>query len=209
MTAPAKPYRFTNKWFSTAGACWPILFKQIGWDASKPCVIVEIGSFEGASACWMLDNLMKNSASTLYCIDTFAGSAEHSAEQKKDLYERFRSNVALTGKSAQVKAMIGRSEEALLKLAAERLGADFVYVDGSHAAADVLSDAVLAWKILKPGGLLIFDDYLWSKHQDRPLLNPKIAIDAFVNCHLDQVHYIYVPQVSQFCLLKARPRPQP
>ncbi len=39
---------------------------------------------------------------------------------------------------------------------------DVVYVDASHMAGDVLSDAVLAWKLLAPGGIMIFDDYAWS-----------------------------------------------
>ena len=32
-----------------------------------------------------------------------------------------------------------------------------MYIDGSHAARDVISDAVLAWALLRPGGVLIFD----------------------------------------------------
>lgn len=32
-----------------------------------------------------------------------------------------------------------------------------VYIDGSHAAKDVIADAVLAWALLRPGGVLIFD----------------------------------------------------
>jgi hypothetical protein len=30
---------------------------------------------------------------------------------------------------------------------------DFVYVDGSHEACDVLSDSVLVWPMLKPQGV--------------------------------------------------------
>jgi len=54
-----------------------------------------------------------------------------------------------------------------------------VYVDASHAAADVLTDAVLASRLLLPEGLLIFDDYLWS-HGTTPLDRPAMAIDAFL-----------------------------
>jgi hypothetical protein len=49
---------------------------------------------------------------------------------------------------------------------------------------------------------MVFDDYLWPVFQDQPLKHPKTAIDAFVNCHLDQIRFIASPQRSQFCLLK-------
>lgn len=42
-----------------------------------------------------------------------------------------------------------------------------MYIDGSHAAKDVIADAVLAWALLRPGGVLIFDGERW-----RPLLTP-------------------------------------
>jgi hypothetical protein len=34
--------------------------------------------------------------------------------------------------------------------------------DGSHRARDVLEDAVLSWPLLKVGGIMLFDDYLWQ-----------------------------------------------
>lgn len=61
---------------------------------------------------------------------------------------------------------------------------DFIYVDGSHQAADVLCDAVLAFRLLRVGGVLAFDDYLWAEDlpQGRdPLRCPKPAIDAFAD----------------------------
>ena len=32
-----------------------------------------------------------------------------------------------------------------------------VYIDGSHRPEDVLTDAVMAWKLLKEGGIMILD----------------------------------------------------
>ena len=61
-----------------------------------------------------------------------------------------------------------------------------VYVDGGHGAPDVLADAVLAFRLLRVGGLMIFDDYLWGRDPERPddiLRTPKPAIDAFLNVH--------------------------
>ena len=39
---------------------------------------------------------------------------------------------------------------------------DFIYVDASHRAPDVLLDAVLAFQLLRIGGLIIFDDEVRS-----------------------------------------------
>ncbi|MCR5880051.1 hypothetical protein [Phenylobacterium sp. J367] len=50
----------------------------------------------------------------------------------------------------------------------------------------MLTDAVLAFKLLKVGGLLIFDDYLWKheKNGQEDFYNmPKPAIDAFVTLY--------------------------
>jgi predicted O-methyltransferase YrrM len=61
---------------------------------------------------------------------------------------------------------------------------DLIYVDGSHHATDVLQDAILGFQLLRVGGLLIFDDYLWRLEPDgqQDSFNmPKPAIDAFVN----------------------------
>lgn len=42
---------------------------------------------------------------------------------------------------------------------------DFIYVDGLHLSQDVLYDALLSFDLLKVGGILIFDDYLWFDPQ--------------------------------------------
>jgi hypothetical protein len=53
------------------------------------------------------------------------------------------------------------------------------YIDGSHMAADVYADAVLAWSLVEPGGILIFDDYEWGE-MDTERERPKLGIDAFL-----------------------------
>ena len=50
---------------------------------------------------------------------------------------------------------------------------DLAYVDGSHMAADVYSDALLTWPMIEPGGIVIFDDYEWdlmNNGRERPSL---------------------------------------
>ncbi len=55
---------------------------------------------------------------------------------------------------------------------------DFIYVDGCHHAAAVLADAAMSWNLLKPGGIIAFDDYEWNWGTE-PLARPKAGIDAF------------------------------
>jgi predicted O-methyltransferase YrrM len=53
---------------------------------------------------------------------------------------------------------------------------DFIYVDGSHQTADVLLDACLSFKLVKPGGIILFDDYAGGA-------GVGAAVDAFLAAH--------------------------
>ena len=53
----------------------------------------------------------------------------------------------------------------------------------------MFSDAAMAWGMLKQGGIMLFDDYLWTSKPG--ILNqPKISIDAFVAVHEDQLEVV-------------------
>jgi predicted O-methyltransferase YrrM len=62
---------------------------------------------------------------------------------------------------------------------------DFIYIDGNHCCDNVLADAVMSWTMLKPGGIMLFDDYLYEDLPD-VLDRGKIAIDAFCTCLQDK-----------------------
>lgn len=57
---------------------------------------------------------------------------------------------------------------------------DLVYVDGSHRFADVVSDAFAGFDALKPGGIMIFDDYLMSPYDGKADC-PAPAINRLLN----------------------------
>lgn len=68
----------------------------------------------------------------------------------------------------------------------------FAIVDGSHQAADVLEDAVLSWRLLKSGGVMIFDDYAWTGQGHANCAEtdkPRIAVNAFID--------VYRPEILQ------------
>jgi predicted O-methyltransferase YrrM len=167
---------FADDWFSGKYTAWqPILVDLEG----RTVEVLEIGSFEGLSACYLLWRLPQ---ARVTCIDTFAGSAENAAYgvSVNGLEERFDRNVALVD-AARVEKLVGESGRVLPELVAQGRRFDLVYVDGSHHALDVLVDASLAWRLLAPGGVIIFDDYEWAKLGTDPLLRPGAAIDAFLS----------------------------
>jgi predicted O-methyltransferase YrrM len=196
-------YRFTNNWFDA-------LAKGV-WDqfitGHAPARILEIGSYEGASACYLIDTLARHHPLELHCIDSWEGGVEHRAggiarTDMSAVESRFHHNVRLAvGKHpGRVRLTVhkGYSDECLARLLAggKKGYFDFVYVDGSHQAADVLADAVLGFRLLKTGGIIAFDDYLWAEPLPSgkdPLRCPKPAIDAFVNLNFRKLEVLSAP----------------
>ncbi|PZO55779.1 MAG: hypothetical protein DCF16_01505 [Alphaproteobacteria bacterium] len=83
---------------------------------------------------------------------------------------------------------------------------DIAYVDGSHQAPDVLIDSVLAFKLLRVGGIMVFDDYLWHMEAagKQDLVNmPKLAIDAFININIRKLNIIAGAPLGQIYIAKA------
>ena len=169
---------FTENWFLPKGQGfhpWEPLLRELDGRAAR---ILEIGSFEGLSTCFLLWRLPD---AKLTCVDTFGGGIEHRGPETatEGLEARFDTNVALVD-ATRVRKLAGDSRRMLLDLASEDQRFDFVFIDGSHLGLDVLVDASLAWQLLEPGGTLVFDDYNWSELGDDALLRPGPAIDAFL-----------------------------
>lgn len=53
---------------------------------------------------------------------------------------------------------------------------DMIYIDGNHEPDYVLEDAVLSFRKLKVGGVMIFDDYGWGGPDET-----QRGIDGFLN----------------------------
>ncbi len=180
----AQEYEFTADWFSGHTPVWTQLIEQL-----KPTRILEIGSFEGRSTCYLMENCSKIAPVEIYCVDTWEGGVEHDKNAMGEVERRFDHNVTLAKQrashAASVRKLKKTSTQALAEIVARREAPfDLIYVDGSHQAPDVLTDAVLAFQLLRIGGIMIFDDYLWRLGPDGkqdPLNMPKPAIDSFIN----------------------------
>lgn len=177
--------KFTQDWFSNNILSLSEMLARV---PSKKAFL-EIGSFEGMSACWFLKNHLAEDG-RLVCIDTFNGGAEHVSTTFVGVADRCRANTEEVRKPNQVvEIMEMTSVLALAKLIDGGEQFDFIYVDGSHTTPDVLMDATMCLQLLKVGGVMVFDDYMWDMH--KPVLEtPKLALDLFTSIYRDQVDII-------------------
>lgn len=188
---------FTNDWFGATGRyIWDKILPQLG-----PKRILEIGSYEGRSACFLIEKL--SGPLEFHCVDTWEGGAEHKRIDMSLVKRRFDSNtkaaIANSKNEVNLKTHIGRSDTILSQMQVEYKDYfDFIYIDGSHVAADVLCDAVLAFRLLRSGGVMCFDDYLWKDEAADPINCPKVAIDAFTLIYCRQLEVMALPPTQLF-----------
>jgi predicted O-methyltransferase YrrM len=159
--------------------------------------LLEIGSFEGRSTVWMIENIMQP-GDELVCVDTWAGGEEHSKINMGAVEARFDANVAKALDKFQHRALHKVKDTSTFAISREmkwipvkNKAFDFIYIDGSHQAPDVLADAVMSWQILRMGGIMVFDDYMWGDPRV-PLHRPKIAIDAFMNIFAAEMVVLHI-----------------
>lgn len=170
---------FSSDWTSLHFPVWIEVLRPF---RERPCDMLEIGSWEGRSAVFFLEFLP---LCRLTCIDTFGGGAENHASPTENsqiplIERRFDANLAPYDR--RVEKIKAHSVTALDRLVASGGQFDVIYVDGSHMRDDVMVDSILAWRLLRPGGLMIWDDY-GGGHDKRPAERVAPAIDAFLAWH--------------------------
>ena len=201
-----KNYKFTQNWFSSND-----LAKFLPLQTQEETHILEIGSFEGKSTVWFIDNLLDNPKSSITCIDPWISYDQkhdsmnsysedlNNKEQFEnvldgfvftDEYQTFLHNIHETTKPSQVNIIKGFSKSILPNLITESKKFDVIFIDGNHIAPCVLLDAVMSWELLNVNGYMIFDDYLWC--MDLPeTLRPKLAVDNFIKNYSDYLEVCY------------------
>ena len=73
-------YEFTADWFSGHVRFWDGLMEQL-----KPSRILEIGSYEGRSTCYLIEKCSQVGRLEIYCVDTWAGGVEHERRREQQL----------------------------------------------------------------------------------------------------------------------------
>jgi|SRR5580700_683848 predicted O-methyltransferase YrrM len=150
---------------------------------SWPRLIIEVGSWTGASAVTMAtvlddqDDMSKEYDHAIICVDTWLGSTEHLIEHqmkqcghewdirpytvngRPQLYQQFLANVLHYGVHDIIVPFPATSRVASRVLRYHGVTADFVYIDAGHEEEDVYDDLIHWWPLVTPGGIMAGDDF--------------------------------------------------
>ena len=152
---------------------------------------LQIGVYAGDATMWLFRHVLTHPTSILYDVDPWIVDPDDEWDDMvpgqrlgaEELYDRRTSLLRAKGRIRKVALTSG-------EFFAQWTDADFdfAYVDGNHAARNALEDGIDAFRRLKLGGLLAFDDYGW-RHPVRPgtLAEPTVAIDAFLTVYADHI----------------------
>jgi predicted O-methyltransferase YrrM len=145
-------YTYTHGWFLSS-EIRHYIFKFI--NPIEKHNILEIGSYEGLSACFFSDNLLSHKDSTLTCVDPFDinDTTTPLTTSTKDIFLR---NINKSENKNKISFREMYSNDFFLTNT-ERY--DFIYIDGSHLEKDIINDMTEADKVLVTGGIMWMDDY--------------------------------------------------
>lgn len=194
--------KISTDWFSDNIPFWLFIFDKFEF-SKKNIKALEIGSWEGLSSYFFLTTLPKLE---LTCVDTWEGGDEHkdgkvvSLESLNNIEKNFDENILpLKQKLTKYKG----TSYSFFNTNSMRCYYDFIYIDGSHYCSDVIVDALKSFDMLKPGGVMVFDDYFWRVYPDA-IDNPASAINLFLR--LKQGSYETLMLYSQLVIVKASHR---
>lgn len=166
-------YTFHDSWFLPHEAAWDR--ELYPWMVDR-CAhthglqLLEIGSYEGLSAVWLITAAMRAADSVfsaavedrlgnayaridvkLTCVDAWPGP------EYQSIKERCLENLRRTGVAPRfIDVHALPSSQVLPGLPSRSF--DFIYIDGSHKEIDVHFDTCHALRIIKPGGMILWDD---------------------------------------------------
>lgn len=188
---------FTSDWFSHNIDNFNLVKKIL---KRSPENILEIGSYEGRSTLWLLENYKP---SHITCIDTWRGSEEVGHDYIKDditsrdiLWNRFTNNISKYAN--RVGIMRNTSRIALKQLGIENKRFGLVYIDGDHHRLNCIEDLVLSFPLLEVGGIVIVDDYLWGSAKEEDPNCVRGAVHMFERIYGEYIEPIFINYQAGF-----------
>lgn len=160
---------------------WPLDLQGWGFESPifeavikniKPKLIIEVGSWKGASALQMAKFLKQEGINgEIICVDSWLGTADTwwhrddisfgRARQfgRPTVYHQFIANIIHTENTDVIIPLPSDSLSAAQFLKAKGVQADMIYIDAGHDYTHCLQDIKAYWGALRLGGVMIGDDY--------------------------------------------------
>lgn len=181
-------YRLADNWFASVDQN---LYKD------RPIRYLEIGTFYGANLLSVGASYGQHPDSKLVCVDPWEDYDRYPEykNQQASIHDCFVKNLEASGQKDKITVHRGYSNSVVPTLDDESF--DIIYIDGNHEPEFVLEDAVLSFRKLKVGGIMIFDDYGWGG----PDLTQR-GIDGFLSGYHKRIEVIGKPVESQVFVRK-------
>lgn len=141
----------------------------------KPRVCLEIGTFNGRSTLHIALNARQDAK--IYTLDLPSEDREETFKNIELLFDKEQYNYLRN----RIKPLYGDSRD--YDFGFLKSSVDFAFVDGCHSEDYVLNDSKVVMEVLKPGGVVVWHDYLvWD--------GVTKALDSFaqMNPALNMVH---------------------
>ncbi len=148
-----KYWRLANNW------CFYVKQEEF---IDRPIKYLEIGTLYGANLISVAQTYGSHPETELHCVDPWEDYDEYDEYrgEQPTIYDTFQKNIDRFGIREKVKEHRGYSHKLVPEFEDEYF--DIIYVDGNHEPEYVMEDAVLSFRKLKKGGIMVFDDYGWG-----------------------------------------------
>lgn len=159
-------------------------------EITKDKMVLEIGSYCGRSTVFMAKR-----AAHVFAVDTFDGRGTASP---RDTLREFTENLKRYGLYEKVTIVQGKSADVVpsIPLMADYSPFDIVFIDGSHAREDVITDILVSLPLLADDGVLAFHDY-------RSVHDPEVT--QVIDCMISQMAVDVIGVCGTVIVLKRRP----
>jgi cephalosporin hydroxylase len=155
----------------------PTWEKSLGILKDKPNITLEIGALYGGSSTYILEEFCKLEGSHHYIMDI-------------NINEYIKNNIKPY--ENKVTYFLGESSDSFIQLQHDGKSKeflDFIYIDGNHMSKFVLEDAVNAFRCLKNGGFMVFDDFGGGWEQEVHM-QVKTGVQSFYSSYFKYLNVI-------------------
>lgn len=159
------PFLIRFRWIHPAKA-WRIHTHLTRWerlalyrlalDQPPGAVMIEIGSYLGASSCFLAAAALEVEGARLHCVDTWEN--EGMSEGSRDTWRDFQCN---TQEYQRVIEPHRARSMDVARTFGQRI--DLIFIDGDHSYEGCHGDVINWLPLVKPGGCVILHDWQWAE----------------------------------------------